>query len=182
ASNSWSASLPAPLFDPAERWVPGDIRTATFWVRNQASDAGTLTLQATVHDLDGLIARDDVSLMIRRDGGAWVPLPPDVVSRPFGDRTLPAAASTRIDLRAELVAPSPNRSQVSTVLFDLAVGLSETSSVSGPSGGATDHPGLLPDTGGVPLGILLAGAVLLALGLLILIPLRRRAPRKDRDD
>ena len=39
---TFAETLKKPLFDSAIRWVPGDVRVATFYVRNQAETAGNL--------------------------------------------------------------------------------------------------------------------------------------------
>jgi len=36
---TWVSSLATPLFAPSFRWVPSDVETASFYVRNQAPRA-----------------------------------------------------------------------------------------------------------------------------------------------
>ena len=44
---TWTGSLRTPLFDAAERWVPGDERTASFWVANRAAGRAEVSIVAT---------------------------------------------------------------------------------------------------------------------------------------
>lgn len=165
--STWTTVLAGPLFDPSERWVPGDVRSSTFYVRNQAAEGGTLAIEATAVDLDALVAHDDITLELRRDGGAWEPLPAD--GRPHGLARpgLPASADARIDVRASFTPTSPNRSQTSQLQLDLRVLLTEATEVAGPS---DDEPGgLLPDTGGVELAVLVAGVGFILIGYAIVL-------------
>ena len=57
----WHSALSEPLFDPRVRWVPGDVRSTRFWVRNRAEEAGALRVQViragrvTLIDADALV-------------------------------------------------------------------------------------------------------------------------------
>ena len=165
--STWSFVLSGPLFDPAERWVPGDVRSSTFYVRNQASEAGTLAIEATAVDPDHLVAHDDITLDVRRDGGPWEPLPAD--GRPHGlvRPDLAAAAGARIEVRAGFTPASTNRSQASRLRLDLRVVLTEAAAVAGPS--EPEPGGLLPDTGGVELAVLVTGGGLVLIGYAIVL-------------
>ncbi|HET6153921.1 MAG TPA: hypothetical protein VFE15_13285 [Marmoricola sp.] len=177
---TWSATLPAPLFDAADLWVPGDMRTASFYVRNQAADSGTLSVTAVVGDPDKLLDHRDVALQVRRDSGPWVSLPAGTTARPFGDQALAAAAQARIDIRAELLPSSPNRSQTTALHLDFRVGLTERAhQAAAPTG---HGGGLLPETGGVPFRVLAIGLALVAAGVLTQFFLLISERREDRDD
>lgn len=47
---NWSQSLTKPLFDSNVIWVPGDIRMATFWVRNQGPTGSEVILDVVGKD------------------------------------------------------------------------------------------------------------------------------------
>jgi hypothetical protein len=144
---TWTGSLSKPIFDANVLWVPGDVRTGTFYVRNQATDAGSLSLRADALDPDGLV---------RRDGGAWSALPADGQQHRLATAQLGASKSTRIEVRAVFDSASPNRSQKESVTVRFSVGLTESrAGVSGPDGSSSG--GLLPNTGGVSFWVLLFG-------------------------
>jgi hypothetical protein len=179
---TWSATLARPLFDPAVLWVPGDVRTSTFYVRNQAGDAGRLSIAAFTPDPDSLLRRDDIEIEVRRDGGSWIPLPADGRDFRFARGVLVPAATTRIDVRVAFAPSSPNRSQTSTLALRFRVLLVEIGAQVADPGGNGHHGGLLPNTGGVSFWVLAFGVAALAFGCSSLITLRLTARREDRDD
>jgi hypothetical protein len=178
---TWSASLPSPLFDAAERWVPGDVRSASFYVRNQAGDTGLLSLEAVTLDGDSLLQRDDIELEVRRDNGAWTRLPADGRSHRFPHAVLAPKVRTRIEVRADFLPSSPNRSQSSSLALHFTIGLVEsTNQVADPNGSlGHHHGGVLPNTGGVAFWVLALAVVLLLCGGTFLIALRLTARRED---
>lgn len=183
---TWTPSLTTPLFDPAVRWVPGDARTATFHVGNRAADAGTLALVVTADDAHALIARDDITLAVRRGSGPWVDVRTDGQPHRLAGGDLAAGADTRLAIRATFAPASRNLSQLRSLPLSFDVVLSEsTTTVSPPTdpghGGSGGHGGLLPDTGGVELWVLLAGLLLLALGAIV-VRTATFPPRKDDDE
>ena len=66
---SWGSALSEPLFDPAFRWVPGDRETASFWVRNESSDAALLDVAILGSSVDALMETGDLSVTVAVAGG-----------------------------------------------------------------------------------------------------------------
>ena len=58
--SGFAETLAQPLFDPALRWVPGDVRSATFYVQNNTADPAALSLSVIDEDAGELL-----------DSGAW---------------------------------------------------------------------------------------------------------------
>lgn len=175
---TWAGALTAPLFDPAERWVPGDARTARFYVGNRSGEVGTLALVARADDAEGLLARDDVRIDARAGHGAWTHVVADGAPHWLG-RALAAGADTTIEVRALFTPTSPNTSQLRTLplAFDVVLSAAHTD-VSAP------HPSqgsVLPDTGGVERWALVAGAVLAVLGATV-VGITTLALGRDKDD
>jgi LPXTG-motif cell wall-anchored protein len=172
---AWTPALSAPLFDPGVLWVPGDVQSATFYVRNQATDAGKVWMSVEARDDDQLLAHEDIKISVRRDGGAWADLRADAASHPVRHSLLRSGSVTQIDVRAVLERASPNRSQQSALALRFTVGLTEAvGSVSGPHDG-NGPGGLLPDTGGVTFWVLALGVLLLLSGFgTVLVGARRR--------
>ncbi|MEO9325169.1 LPXTG cell wall anchor domain-containing protein [Nocardioides sp. C4-1] len=174
----WSDDVDRPLFDPQVRWVPGDVRTATFWVRNQRSDRGHLTIDLLRTRRDSLIETGWLHVSARTGDGSWttvsdtgthrldtsdlepgVPLPVEVRvgldwAAPNGTMVL----GTDLDLRATLVDADVVSPGGGTGNGDGDGGVDGTGASGGPGGG-----GLLPGTGSVvppwlpPLAVLLIG-------------------------
>ncbi|MCW2787224.1 MAG: hypothetical protein JWP74_3741 [Marmoricola sp.] len=150
--STWTPSLAAPLFDPAVRWEPGTQRTARFSVRNQATDAGALAMQASAHDADGLLSR--------RDGRA----------HRLAGTPIAAGRSGEVDVRATFDPASPNRSQLERLTLAVQVLLVEAGAqvVGVTEGTSSGHGGSLPNTGGVDRWFLEVGLALMILGAAII--------------
>jgi hypothetical protein len=131
---SWSDGLDAPLFDPALRWVPGDSRTETFFVRNQGPSGATMTIEARSRDEDELLADDDVDLRARADGGAWVELRNGVASTRLTDGAIGQGGIVRVDVNARFDPTSTNQSQSRQLALRLRVTLADAR-------GDVDHGG-----------------------------------------
>jgi hypothetical protein len=173
---SWSSDLGQPLFDPSAVWVPGDVHTASFSVRNQTVDGGRLSLRVDASDPQSLLGAPDLTLSARVAGGDWVALPDD---RAFHELAgvLGAGRVARVDLRASFDAASPDSSQLKALAIRFRALLVRDVAVSGgPAHAAPGVPGLLAFTGAPLRGMVGAGLVLLTLGCL-LVRLRSRSRR-----
>jgi LPXTG-motif cell wall-anchored protein len=175
---TWTPSLPSPLFDDAVRWVPGDSRTAVFYLRNDSGADARLQVDVRTRDLDDLMRVGDLEIASRVDDGPW-----GAVSAPGTHRTADGSAAAGsvhvIEMRVTLPAESDARSQTLRVGFDVLVTLShedigvETS----PSGAG------LPTTGGtVDAALLLTGASAVMIGGALLAGRRRRRRSRGDDD
>lgn len=162
---TWTDSIRTPLFDPAVRWVPGDVREATFYLRNTRPDAGDLTVVLERSGDTELADTGDLTLSARADDGPWYAIDPGA-SRDLLESTTAGRDEARVELRASFAADSPNQSMVLATDLDLRLRLSDSSA--GPDTEPL-HPSL-PDTGSAlrpwltPLALLLlgGGAVLVA--------------------
>lgn len=189
----WSSQLSRPLFSGGLRWVPGDVATRSFWVRNQGPTGARMTIAVTTSDPDRLVAEDDVNLRARVAGGSWVELRNGAASRRLIRQALQRGQRGRVEVQAAFDAASTNGSQRSTlplrfvVTLTQAVGTENTSN-GGPGALPGDHgsgdgtrshggtsDGILPDTGSdVGPGLLWTAAVLIGSGAAILFGRRRK--------
>jgi len=162
---------PGPLFDPAQRWAPGDSEQAGFTVRNAGPTTAGLWVSVTGDGDTALV--DVLRLDARVDGGPWRNVRLDGRRTPLGRVT--ADASADVIVRAELPFEAGDELQRTGIDLDVRVGMH------GDSGPGDDRPspddeaqpggGLLPETGSS------APASLTALAALLLIAgaaLRRR--------
>ncbi|MFD7074231.1 LPXTG cell wall anchor domain-containing protein [Nocardioides sp. NPDC059952] len=146
---TWAADLPRPLFEPEVRWVPGDSREATFWVRDAGESRGALTVSADVRDTDGLLAEGAMSLRLRRGEGEWQDVRPGARAE-LG--RLEQGARDRIGVAATYAPGAGNDTMDRSLTFSLDVRLmGEDATGSGddapPGGDAAGDGGLLPETG-----------------------------------
>jgi len=152
---TWSADLPAPLFDPAVRWVPGDARTSSFYVENRGSTPADVRLRVSAEDGDALLGSGEVLLRARVAGGSWKSVVGEV-GPPLDSIAIGVGESRRIDVRAVLRAASDNVSQTAAVALTFVVRLTET----------VPRAATMPDTGAPGLrGPLFLAALCLGTGL-----------------
>lgn len=144
---TWSDRLPGSLFDPSVRWVPGDTRTESFFVRNRASDRGELRIQASSSDPDRLLRDDEVSIRVRIGNGAWQALDGGARSVRIDEASLGAGEQARVTVRAAFAPTSGNRTQRDSLALHFVVTLTDASAGDGGEGDDEDGGGLLPDTG-----------------------------------
>lgn len=100
---TWAPDLTTALFPDSVRWVPGDARTASFWVRNQAADPGALTITATRAP-----AGEGVDVQARVAGGDWVPV---TTSTTLAAGTVAPGATRRVDVRVVFDSAAGNATQ-----------------------------------------------------------------------
>lgn len=177
---TWARTLSGPLFDSDIRWVPGDIETRSFLVRNQGPTAAVLTVTVRSTDTDRLLALDDIALTARAGNGPWVPLHNGRPSVELTRRALAENGNARIAVRAGFRPESANRSQRGKL--DLAFVVTLTQALPGDTalGGGTGSgdPGNLPQTGAtIESWMTWTAAALIGAGLMLV---GRR--RTDQDD
>lgn len=182
---SWSSNLDEPLFDPGLRWVPGDTRTSSFFVRNQGPSGSAITIEVRSLDSDELLADDDIHLRARAAEGAWVDLRNGVTSTRLTDETIERGAAVRVDVNATFDGASTNQSQVRRLaiafrvrLADAAAGEPGDGDLDGAAPSAGDTVGDLPDTGSATMRWMLAGG----LGLVLAGVLLAARLREDHED
>jgi hypothetical protein len=157
---TWTSRLDAPLFDPAVRWVPGDRRTASFWVRNRGPVGAVMHVQARV--VGDLAHRGDIALRARTRGADWVDLRARRSVGP-GARgpAVERGAAARVDVEAAFDPAATNRTQEEDLVLDVVVTLAADAAAPPasalPSTGTVVPPWLL----GLAASSLLLGAHLL---------------------
>lgn len=133
----WTPSLTEPLFDPEVQWVPGDVRTARFFVRNERPDKGDLTVS-----IDRVV-RDDLL-----DTG-WLAISARAGTQPFTTVTaggtfelveqdrLGSGVALPVEVRVAMADSAPNRTMVLGTDLDLTVTLTDSDAVLDESGSDT---------------------------------------------
>ncbi|GAA1928266.1 hypothetical protein GCM10009737_32680 [Nocardioides lentus] len=164
----YADALEGPLFGRRLAWVPGDRRTRSWWVRNQAEQAALLTVEVPARGvLPGWLS------LQTRVGGAWRALD---TAAPVTTGRLAPGASRRVAVRVTMRPTAGNRTMLDDADLPLRVRLTEARGAtpggpdtapgdgggdgggdgddgSGPgdggsAGGAGDGSGSLPGAGG----------------------------------
>lgn len=178
----WSDTLTEPLFDPDTVWVPGDSRTVSFYVRNQADSNATLTTTVRTGDRDNLLADDHVTLRARA-GGRWIPLRNGSPSSELTDASIRPGAPVKVEVEASFAARSTNVSQSQSVRLVFEVRLTDATArqpddrddADDADDADDDRPGWLPKTGaGAVVTLLWLGGILVMLGAVLAFAGRRK--------
>ncbi|QCW50970.1 LPXTG cell wall anchor domain-containing protein [Nocardioides dongxiaopingii] len=179
-------ALTRPLFDPEVRWVPGDERTARFWVRNQSSGLGDLTVRIDRAPRDALFGTDDLEVAARIGQQDYVGTTAPGAHELIDAEDVAAGTEVAVDVRVRLAPEAPNATMVLGADLDFTVTLTE--STDGDDGGGTPGDGTpdlalpgvdLPATGSSIEPWLLPAAAGLVLGGALLVLLSRRRPPPD---
>jgi len=172
----WADVLSAPLFDRPGHWVPGDVETRSFYVRNNGPSDARLTVSLLTQDPDHLVSDDDVALSARVAAGGWTRLRNGQDVAPLVRDAVGQEREVRVDVRASLRWASSNASMVQQVPLRVVVTLRQD----GPLADADDGPdGTLPDTGSLVAWWVIGGAVLSVVLGVVLVVLGRRRQKRD---
>ena len=183
---TWSTELVDPLFDSSVRWVPGDERTESFYVRNASEQTGRLSIDILGTPIHTLLATGDLDIDAQGAGGAWVSVSTPGTHRLLSDGSVPAGSARRVEVTVHFDSASTNVSQLKSLELAFRVGLvqdvdADGSDVSddGADGsdetdGSDDASGLLPDTGAPSPWWALGGLVALGLGVVTTVRTRSR--------
>jgi hypothetical protein len=157
---TWSKDLAADLFDPNLVWVPGDVGTATLYVRSLACQTGAGRADITLGPQSAVLVTD-LAVRSRVDEGAWT-------GSSAPSFTVTAGQVTRIDVEVTYQPGSGNASQARTVPMTVVVTVSCDAAVlpDGRSGGsgARSTRSVLASTGSATAGVVLAGLALVLAG------------------
>ncbi|WP_157973803.1 hypothetical protein [Desertihabitans aurantiacus] len=99
---SFRQTLAEPLFDPRTRWVPGDVRSATLWVRNDSAEVADLTVALDAPELAGPLRSGDLVVTGRVAGASVRAGTTDAVLADVD--AVPPGEDVAVGLELELVA------------------------------------------------------------------------------
>lgn len=182
---TWTDSIVSPLFDPEVRWVPGDVRTSIFYVRNNKAEAGDLSLVLERPLRDALLETSFLTIAARAGDGPWTEVSTGGRQELIDSEKTAAGDEVAVELRASFAADALNTTMVLPTDLDLRLTLTQAgivadatstdgdgnpTAVGGSNASSGPDAGSLPDTGSplrpwvLPLALLLlgAGAVLVA--------------------
>lgn len=182
---TWTESITQPLFDPEARWVPGEVQTSQFYVRNNKPERGALSLVLERPAREALLDSGFLTIAARADDGPWVEVASGGRTELIDSERVRSQEAVAVELRASLDVEAPNTTMVLDTDLEITLRLTQAgvvadaTSTDGPhdpsspgdpdnSNGTAD--GVLPDTGSplrpwvLPLALLFlgGGAVLIA--------------------
>ena len=188
-----------PVYPESWRFVPGEVRTTSVWVRNTGSATGLLTLEMLNPTASDEILAASVSVSATPAGGPTTPvtittgIANGACTVLGSDHALAPGETPRIDVRAA-VAPTLEgaQGQLQSVDFVLGALLSDAAArspqnvgercaaVPAETAGAAPSVSALPHTGGsVPVVTIAIGAAGIAAGLIVFMSARRRRMPDD---
>lgn len=174
--SEWSTALPTPLFDPDVRWVPGDQRAATFFIRNQAGFPAHASV--TVRVSGPLGATGDISVAARSRATAWTAATGTGAHELVSTMALQPGESIPVEISVRFAPEAGNDTQALALALDVTVTLTADVGPAPPGPPTTTSggpPSSLPSSGGAlarPLAT--AGGFALAIGVVAVAGSRRR--------
>lgn len=180
---TWVPALTAPLFERDLRWVPGDVETRSFYVRNLGPTDSRLLISVVASGDDQLVDDDDVALAVRAEGGPWASLDNGDDVAPLVREPVDRGDAVRVDVRAAFRWSSSNQTMIAKLPLRIEVVLREDVGDGGDGdgddgGGGTG--GLLPGTGSsVPWWLVAVAGGGVAAGVTLVVAGRRREAVDD---
>lgn len=132
---TWTGAITTPLFDPDVRWVPGDVRTAQFFVRNRRPEAGDLRVVLERPLREALLGTGFLTIAARADNGPWLEVASGGRQVLVGTADIGSGGAMSVQLRASMGTDAPNQTMVLDTDLDLQVTLTQAGVVEGDSGG-----------------------------------------------
>jgi hypothetical protein len=182
---TWAPELADPLFDSSVIWVPGDVRSESFFVRNQTQLDGRLSIDILGTSIHTLLDTGDLDIDAQGAGGAWVSVSTPGTHRLLSEGSVPAGSARKVVVTVHFDPASTNESQLKSLelafrvrlVQDLTADGSDGSDGSGGSGDSDDGSSMLPGTGAPPMWWGIAGFAALGVGV---VATRRARPREVR--
>ncbi len=137
----WTDSIDTPLFDPEVRWVPGDVRTARFFVRNNRTDQGTLQVVVQRPERDELLDTGSLSVAARAGNGRWTEVASGGRHVLVDSTDVNGGRQMAVQLRASFDFDAPNGTMVLDSDLDLKISLTQAGVVEGDTGGTGNGNG-----------------------------------------
>ena len=168
---TFAPTLSSTLFDPDLRWVPGDSRTATFYVRNQADEPAILSVDVLGTRIDSLLETGDLTISVRGGGGRWRETSASGTHRLASEIGVGEGDSSRIDVSVALAAEATNQSQLQNLALTFRILLSQDVDAAA----APEGDGSLPDAGAPTLWSIIVGLTLVGAGTILVRKRREEA-------
>jgi len=118
---TWTATLEDPLFPASSVWVPGDVDTQTFYIRNKTGGPARLGVVIRLNDRSRLVKSRQLQMSAKVGDAPWVAL---VKSRQQVVKVVMAAGAIEpVLVRVQMPASAKNRSMNKREPFHFTVRL-----------------------------------------------------------
>ena len=142
--SGFAETLAEPLFDPALLWVPGDVRSATFYVRNNSADPAGLSLSVIDRDAGKLLDSGALHVRVSSGGTRWSSDPRFSSGTMRSGTLLAPGVSVPVKVVVAFDRAASNRTQLLSSELRIRVRLAQSEHVDLEPGTA---PGDLPGSG-----------------------------------
>jgi hypothetical protein len=179
---AYARDLTAPLFDPGLRWVPGDVESSTFYVKNNDDFGARLDLDLLGDHIGDLLDSGDLHVTATAGTGFSGIASDGSVTRILDGASVPGGAVVPVTVTVSFDEDSPNATQLRSTDIRLRITLTQTEfpngddedsdddndDDNGTDDGEEDDNGVLPDTGtGLSAWMLVLGGLTVGLGAAI---------------
>lgn len=165
---NWSETLSEPIFAESIRWVPGDVRTGSFYVRSDAEMNTLMSVDVLTSKRQELIDTGDLLVEVRIAGGTWEPTT-TAGTNLLATQAVAAGDFYLVEVRATFLGEATNQSEL--LGLDLRFRVTLTQEVT--PGGVTAPP--LALTGAAAgIGLIFVLVVLYAVFMFFLVAIRNR--------
>lgn len=175
---TWSDAFSGSIFDNAIQWVPGDSRTATFYIRNQSPNEGSLAIAMLGDHTGDLLDSGNLHVTASAASGVSVPVSNGNEQLMLNAKCIGSGVVVPITVKVDFDESSRNETRLRSTDLRFVVTLTQTSVVS-PARGATAS---LPNTGAPnTIWIVALGSILLGIGVAVTTR-RRNNPKGEAHD
>lgn len=125
----WGESLSRPLFEDSIRWVPGDVRTADFYVRSNSKLPTTLSVDLLAGGQPGALNSGDLQIEARVAESPWQAT--SAAGRVVADRPTSPGETTRVEIRVSFSGEAKRRTDLPALNLQFQISLAPTEGVIG---------------------------------------------------
>lgn len=118
---TWSRNLTKPLFPKSVLWVPGDVATSKFYVRNRSGERARLGIVIRVNDSSKMLRTKQLRMSVKFGTSKWVAV--TKTRQQLVTVNVPAGAIKRVLVRVRLHAAAGNSSKRKREPFNFRVRL-----------------------------------------------------------
>lgn len=188
---TYARDLPVPLFDPGLRWVPGDVESSTFHVRNNDALGARMDVDLLGDHIGDLLDSGDLHVTGSAGAGLSGIASDGSATRILSGANVPGGAVVPVTVTVSFDEDSPNATQLRSTDIRLQITLTQTEFPNGDgddgddedsgdddnddddtdddgNGNGGDDDSVLPDTGsGLAAWMLVLGGLSVGLGAAI---------------
>lgn len=174
---TYTPTFHGPLFSSAIKWVPGDSRTATFYVRNQSPNLASLSVTILGNHVGELLDSGDITVNATGGGGVASPVSSGNEQLLLLAAGISGGQVVPVNVTVDFNENSPNVTQYLSTDMNFRVTLTQSATTprdngggngNGSGSGSNGSTSLLPNTGAPNITWIVAlGSILFGTGIAI---------------